>query len=767
LFRTHDTIERLREALIDLERGRRRERELRTVGSSMLDVVRVLALAEHRDETFGALLEALRAPLGFEDAAIFVAGEDGTFAPVASTSAWLDAVRLRPGSLLERVAAGSTVATFDAAAVPEWRVQPAPIQARARSVIHAPLRAGSDAVLLVCTHSQLAQFEHGDVELLKQLAPLAGQILQKLDLRDALAVREQERQERLAVFNAVVSHMQAGVLVEDEARLVFAVNDSLREMLQIETAREALVGTPAAALGAKIALLVADGATSSARLDQIARRRTLVNAEPIALADGRIIERDYAPVTAPDGRFVAHFWQYRDVTARRTAEEQLRRQASQDALTGLPNRGRFIEEVNRALYEQRRDPGRCAAVLFLDLDRFKAVNDRLGHTSADRLLVAFADRLRGCVRDSDMVARLGGDEFTILLTAMERPNEAPLAARRVLDGLIRPFSVAGEDLIVTTSIGVAACGPHHASAEDVLRDADMAMYRAKATGRDCFQVFDSAMQEQLTERVTLEQDLRHCLERQQLRVHYQPIVELVTGRLRGFEALVRWQHPALGLIMPDRFVPIAEETGQITAIDRWVLETAATQLVTWRERSGLGADLRMAVNVSRHNLRGRFPYVLAKIIGRTRVPPALLDIEITESTVIDDVNLACETLARLRELGVRVVIDDFGTGYSSLSVLARLAPHVIKMDRTFLADLESNRTGREIVRAVLALASRIGIEIVAEGVETLAQRRILADEGCALGQGNLFSPAVDARAAGQLIADGREVVSAGRLLICR
>jgi diguanylate cyclase (GGDEF)-like protein len=751
---TPDTVERLREALIDLERGRRRERELRAVEATMLDILRVLALAEHRHETFAALLEVLRGPLDFEDAAIFATGGAGAFTAVRGTAAWLAAVQFMPGRMLRRVSAGETVATFDAGAVPEWCAQPPDVRARVRSALHAPLRAGDGAVLLVCTHSQRARFEHRHVELLKRLAPLAGQILHKLDLRDALAVREQERQERLAMFNAVVSQMQAGVLVEDEQRRVFALNDALRDILRIDAPVEDLIGTDAAALGAGLGPLAGTDDSLAARLGAIVGERAVVGAESLALADGRIIERDYVPVSAPNGRFVAHLWQYRDVTIQHAAAESLRRQALQDALTGLPNRAHFINEVNLALREQRGCPDRCAAVLFLDLDRFKVVNDRVGHTVADRLLVAFADRLRGIVRATDKVARHGGDEFTILVTGMEQPSEAQRVAQCIRECLSAPLTFAGEDFVVTTSIGIAACTARYASAEDVLRDADLAMYRAKAAGGDCFQVFDSVMQAESSERLMLEQDLRHCLDRHQLRVHYQPIVELATGRLRGFEALVRWQHPTLGLILPDRFIPIAEETGQITAIDGWVLETAATQLVAWRERLPRATELRMAANVSRRNLmRGAFPRVLAQIIEQTRVPARQLDIEITETTVIDDFALACETLKDLRELGVRVAIDDFGTGHSSLSVLARLAPQVIKMDRTFLADLETNRAGREIVRAVLALAVRVGIEIVAEGVETISQQRILAEEGCAVCQGYLFSPPVDAGAAARFIAE--------------
>jgi len=762
-----DTVERLREALIDLERSRRRERELRAVETSMVDVVRVLALAERRRETFGSLLDVLREVLPFEEAAILVRGEDATWRPIALTREWMSTLQLKPEKMLTRVLDGQIVVTFDASLIPEWRVQSAEVAAHARSIIHVPLRSGADAVLLICTHSQPARFEQRHIELVKRIVPLAGEILQKLDLRDVLAAREQERQARLAMFNAIVSHMQAGVLVEDGDRRVFAANDILRAMFGVGPAADELVGSDAAALNGSFAAVAEDPAAFAASTEAIVAARTLVSAEEIALGDGRVVERDYVPVSAPDAGFIAHFWQYRDVTSRRKAQEQLRRQAFADSLTGLPNRVRFIEEVNAVLRTLRRHPQRRAAVLFIDLDRFKVVNDRMGHATGDQLLMAFVDRLRRCVRDTDVVGRLGGDEFTILLGDMDSPREEIRVAQRILESLRKPFSVANEQFTVTASIGVAACTPEHRSAEEVVRDADMAMYRAKAEGKDCFRIFDQKLQQQTSQRLDLEQDLGLCVERQQLTVHYQPIVELPTGRLRGFEALVRWAHPARGLILPDGFIPLAEETGHILAIDRWVLETAAAQFAGWQRRHPQAADLRLAVNASRQDIvRGNYPALVAGVLERTGLAGGNLDIELTESSLMEDVDAARQALDRLHGLGARVCIDDFGTGHSSLSMLARLGPKVMKLDRTFLADVDINPTSREIVRMVVALARNIGIGVVAEGVEAPAQRKMLIEDGCLLGQGELFSPPVDASAAERIIADGNVLGLRGHLRAC-
>ncbi|HVR03422.1 MAG TPA: EAL domain-containing protein [Polyangia bacterium] len=758
-----DTVERLHEALISLERSRRREGELRAVEASRADVVRALALAQHRHETFDSLLEALREVLPFEEAAILVDAEDGTFRPVACTCAWLSALRLRSGPMLARVVEGEIVVAFDAGLIPEWRAQAADVRARSRSVIHMPLRAGEGAVLLVCTHAEAARFEQRHIELVKGIVPLAGQILQKLDLREVLTEREQERQAQLAMFNAVVDNIQAGVLVEDAERRVCAANEVLRAIFGGEVSAGNLVGTDAVALNAGFARLAASPEAFAARIERIVRERALVSGEEIRLANGRIVERDYVPVVTPAAGFIAHFWQYRDITARRNAEEQLRRQAYQDDLTGLPNRARFGEEVNAVLRNLRRHPDRRAAVLFIDLDRFKIVNDRLGHAMGDQLLLAFVDRLRRCVRETDVVARMGGDEFTVLLADVEAPGEEIHVARRILDSLRDPFTLGGEHWSITASIGVATCSSAHDSAEEVVRDADMAMYRAKASGKDCLRLFDQNLQEYVSRRMHLEQDLGKCVERRELRVHYQPIVELATGRLHGFEALVRWEHPTSGLILPDRFMPLAEETGHVVAIDRWVLETAATQLADWRARYPGASRLRLAVNVSRNNLTGgTYPDVVAGIIERTGLPPWCLALEINENVVMEDLSLARRTMGELRMIGAHVCIDDFGTGHSSLGMLTQLAPHVLKMDRTFLADLDTNRTHREIVRTVVALADKLGIGVVAEGVEAMAEREILIEDGCLMCQGELFSPPVDAEAAERIIADGAALTLRGQ-----
>jgi hypothetical protein len=323
-----ETVERLREALISLERSRRRERELRDLEACMVDVVRVLALAEHPRETFDSLIEALRGVLPFQEAAIIVRGADGTFRPAARSCEWLATLRLAPERMLTRVVEGEIVVMFDASLAPEWRSQAAEVRERSRSVIHVPLRTGDTAVLLVCTHGEPARFQQHHIDMVKRLVPLAGQILQKLDLRGILAEREHERLARLAMFNAIISHIQAGVLIEDHRRRVFAANERLRAIFGDEAPVGTSISTDAIALHARLARLVACPESFAARTDQLVRERVPVTGEALRLADGRIVERDYVPVATTDAGFIAHFWQYRDITARLSAEEQLRRQAA-------------------------------------------------------------------------------------------------------------------------------------------------------------------------------------------------------------------------------------------------------------------------------------------------------------------------------------------------------------------------------------------------------------------------------------------------------
>jgi diguanylate cyclase (GGDEF)-like protein/PAS domain S-box-containing protein len=423
-----------------------------------------------------------------------------------------------------------------------------------------------------------------------------------------------------------------------------------------------------------------------------------------------------------------------------------------DALTGLPNRILLMDRIGRALERSRRYPDYRFAVLFLDLDRFKMVNDSLGHLIGDQLLTAFARRLQGCLHDCDSIggwsfeptiARLGGDEFTILLEDIKESGNAIRVGERIQKELATPFNLGGHDVYVTASIGITLGGPEYDRPEDLLRDADTAMYGAKATGKARHEVFDATMRARAMARLELETELRRALERDEFRLYYQPIVMLQTGQLIGFEALVRWQHPRRGLLLPDDFIEAAEENGLIMPIGRWVLDEACRQLAEWGRRYPGARPLRVCVNLSVRQFSQ--PNLVEQVERRLRahgVDARSLKLEITESVIMNDPELATEVLARLRALGVQIGIDDFGTGYSSLNYLRRLPVDTLKIDRTFVERMHADTRDREIIQAIVRLAHNLSMDVVAEGVETHDQRDELRTLGCEHGQGFYFSQAV-------------------------
>jgi diguanylate cyclase (GGDEF)-like protein/PAS domain S-box-containing protein len=445
-----------------------------------------------------------------------------------------------------------------------------------------------------------------------------------------------------------------------------------------------------------------------------------------------------------------------DVTDRRRAEEQLQHDAFHDALTSLPNRALFIDRLQAALARLQGAVARghqrgLFAVVFLDVDRFKLVNDSLGHSVGDRLLIELSNALKTAVRPGDTVARLGGDEFTILLEDLEGREEAVTVAERIQAVLREPLALAGHEVFTTVSIGIALSAPGYRRAEDILRDADTAMYHAKALGKSRHQVFDSSMHARARKLLQLEHDLRRAVERREFRVHYQPIVRVEDGRIAGFEALVRWQHPKRGLVAPSEFIPLAEETGLVVPLGRAVLEEACRQAAEWRKTGG--DDLTVSVNLSvKQFTQPDLVEQVDAVLRDSGLPSRLLKLEVTESMVMENTDAAIALLRRLKALGVHIAIDDFGTGYSSLSYLLRLPADSLKIDRSFVSGSGDPGRNANIVRTVVGLAYSLGLDVVAEGVETEEQRALLEDLGCPLAQGFLFSPAVDGAAATLLLA---------------
>lgn len=422
------------------------------------------------------------------------------------------------------------------------------------------------------------------------------------------------------------------------------------------------------------------------------------------------------------------------------SREHFRHAAFHDALTGLPNRSLFTDHLRVALRRAHQNEKYLFGVLFLDLDRFKNINDSLGHPCGDELLKLVARRLEACIRQTDMVARFGGDEFAILLDAIQDASDAVRVAEKVQQAISAPFKLVSHEAITTASIGVALSTSGYTEAEDIIRDADTAMYRAKDRGKARCEIFDTAMHTRAVTLLRLESDLRRALEKDELCVYYQPIVSLASGELHGFEALARWQHPERGIVAPDDFVPLAEETGLILPIGLRVLWDACNQLRKWQQYSLSNRDLIMSVNLSGKQLMQ--PDLIERIeevLHESQINPWHLKLEITETVVMENPELAAVTLAKLRTLGVRLSIDDFGTGYSSLSYLNRFPVDTLKIDRSFVTSMNAADENLQIVKTIVTLAGNLGMQVVAEGVETEEQLEQLRSLKCQYGQGYLFS----------------------------
>jgi len=394
--------------------------------------------------------------------------------------------------------------------------------------------------------------------------------------------------------------------------------------------------------------------------------------------------------------------------------------------------------------------------MFLDLDRFKIINDTLGHPMGDRLLKGVAQRLRSCLREGDTVARLGGDEFMVVLPAIAHAEDAARVGQRILDALSVPFNFEGHELHIGVSIGIALYPNDGKSAEALLKNADIAMYRAKEQGRNNYQFYTPALNDMAFERLTLENSLRRALERREFVVHYQPQVSLNTGQIVGMEALVRWRHPELGLVAPMKFIPVAEETGLIVPIGEWVLQMACAQNKAWQE-AGF-PPLRVTVNLSARFFRRKdLMETVARILKETGLDPDYLELELTEGTTMENAEATIRTLHELKEMGVHLSIDDFGTGYSSLSYLKRFPLATLKIDRLFVQDITTSSDGAVITLAIIAMAHSLGLKVIAEGVETEEQLAFLRAHRCDEMQGYLFSRPIPAEAFTQLLREGRRL----------
>lgn len=455
-------------------------------------------------------------------------------------------------------------------------------------------------------------------------------------------------------------------------------------------------------------------------------------------------------VRGPDAQPTRMAGSQTDISKRKQVEEQLLHDAFHDAMTDLPNRALFMDRLRNAIRRAKRSDEYRLAVLFLDVDRFKLVNDSLGHTAGDDLLKAIARRLEGCLRPGDTVARFGGDEFTMLLEDIGHAGQATRVAERVQRELAVPFRLQGQEVFATASMGIAYAGSGYARPEDLLRDADNAMYRAKSAGRARYEVFDSAMHTRAVATLRLETELRRAIERGELALYYQPVVSLATGKLAAFEALVRWRHPERGLIEPHEFIPTAEETGLIVPLGQWVLDETCRQIRIWSDGDVLPVPVSANLSSRQFNQPDLVGTVRAALAA-SGSNPDWLRLEVTESAVMESGASARQVLGELKALGIQLCIDDFGTGYSSLSYLHQFPVDTLKIDKSFVTRLDATTQNLEIVRTIVMLAHNLEMNVIAEGVETLDQAQHLRHLSCEFAQGYLYSPPVEVAEATALL----------------
>jgi diguanylate cyclase (GGDEF)-like protein len=593
------------------------------------------------------------------------------------------------------------------------------------------------------TSSRIQELADGRIiSVLRRRTASGGRIITHEDIteRQKLNARLEEQnrllkqqEERLTAQNlqldAALENMLQGLAMYDADHRLVVCNKSYAEMYGLAP-EQVKAGTPLREIiEHRIAKGEFAGNSAAALIEDMAKRvaEHRVVHYTSELSGGRYIAVSVQPT--PDGGMVTT---HHDITEQRRSEAKIAHMALHDTLTGLPNRVLLNERLEDALRRVKR--GEIVAMHLLDLDHFKTVNDSLGHPAGDKLLRTVADRLRALVRETDTIARMGGDEFAIVQSAIAQPADATSLAHRAIEAVSAPYQIEGHQVVIGTSVGIAVGPSDGANPEQLIRNADLALYRAKGDGRSTYRFFEPEMDAQMQVRRSLEDDLRKALSGSQFELHYQPVVNLAKNDVSGFEALIRWRHPEKGLVSPGTFIPLAEEIGFIVALGEWAIREACAAASKWP------AGLRVAVNLSPVQFRSPgLVHVVVGALAASGLAPDRLELEITENTLLQDSEATLSTLYQLRGLGVRIAMDDFGTGYSSLSYLQSFPFDKIKIDRSFVKDIADGVGSLNIVRAVAAMANGLGMETTAEGVETPEQLETVKAEGCTEMQGFVFS----------------------------
>lgn len=589
-----------------------------------------------------------------------------------------------------------------------------------------------------------------------ELALLNQELEQRVADRTTELMREvSERRQVEAQFRSIFEWAPIGMAVTDDQGQFIEVNKSLCETLGYSNSQLMLLGwsqlmhpDSLTQLQEAYCQATSQGCQANFKLD--CRFLTQADEEIHGILQAVVVKGN-------EGQPVHLLCQLMDITHRKLAEAQLHHTAHHDALTGLPNRVLICQRLDQALARSHQQPDHCFALLFLDLDRFKLVNDSLGHQVGDQLLMEISRRLETVVRDSDTIGRLGGDEFVVLLNNIATIDDAVQVANRINAVLKKPFYLSGHTLFSSASIGIAQGGAHYRNADELLRNADIAMYSAKAKGREGdYIIFDNGMYEQVSSKLQLEIELRDALENCQFQLYYQPIVALDSRKLLGFEALLRWFSPTRGVVSPSEFIPIAEETGLIIPLGEWILETAIAQLIQWRQLCPQAAQLKISINLSILQLKSpsflqRFDALLTQLGWQG---PGL-QLEITESIFMEDLEGLLKLLQAIKQRGIELALDDFGTGYSCLSYLQRFPLDHLKIDRAFVSGIGPEGQNSEIAATVIHLAHQLGMTAVAEGIEMEHQLKFLASLGCQAAQGYWFAKPLNRESAEKMLLDQR------------
>lgn len=623
-----------------------------------------------------------------------------------------------------------------------------------------PQADGSLVILILC--KDISDRKQAEISLNQAWDDLEGRVQERtrdletanLALRAEISLRQQTEQDLEKSLNLLQATLEAtadGIVVVAKDKSILAWNQKFLEMWQVPPAVVACFQDQP--LVAYLQTQIKQPEQFLAKVKESYCHPDREGASIFELNNGRFFERYVHPYIAGDN-VTGTVISYRDITPRKRLEGQLRHDALHDGLTGLPNRALFMDRLEHGLHLASRRQDFGFAVLFLDLDRFKVINDSLGHLAGDQLLIAIAQKLKAPLRLGDTIARLGGDEFAILLEGISEVREAQEIADRIQQALETPLELNGQRVFTTASIGITlSSGSSTDDPESLLRNADLAMYRAKSLGRNRHQVFQREMHAQSLALLHLETDLRQGLERQEFQLHYQPIVCLRQGTVIGFEALLRWQHPVRGLVFPGEFIPLAEETGLIISIGAEVIQQACQQLRVWQAEFAADPPLSISVNLSSQEfLQPGLQELLRQALQTSNLPPDSLKLEITETALMENADFAAQLLQKIQALGVQLQVDDFGTGYSSLSYLQRLPVNCLKIDRSFVSRMSLDAENTAIVEAIVTLTHNLGLQVTAEGIETNTQLAQLRALDCDCGQGYLFAPALESQEVTELIA---------------